>query len=350
MADVLGKNLLAEVEEMGLDELLRELRTQTKNDDVVFNSPSLDRMVGVVQDTLPQATKSTASHPVLEINSPAPGDGMSELLLRLVARAVLPSSYGGSQACVAMFDLDGTFSASQLARQLYAGLKGVSDALDDTERNDIVASALNHVHVFRPQALASTIATLRELPAYLLHTVHASQNRRLAFIALTPASSFYWQARATEEDVTFARTTNSSPPPGAAATYAQLTAALKTASLRLDSPVILTTSNMHPVPSQQSQQAYSLVRALRPSLPLPLSNLPTLKIIVQRQQVRKFPASLSVQEALREAADRFATVEDTRYAARVNEWGMDPRTLERLSDESLGWEFGPLNATETTAE
>ncbi|OQO06073.1 hypothetical protein B0A48_08661 [Cryoendolithus antarcticus] len=343
-------NMLMEVEEMGLDELLRELRTQTKSDDVVFNSPSLDRMADVMQDTLRQATKSTAFHPMLEINSPAPGDGLSQLLLHLVACAVLPSSHGGSHACVALFDLDGTLSASQLARQLYAGLKGVSDALDDTERDDIVASALNHVHVFRPQSLASTIATLRELPADLLHTVYASQNRRLAFIALTPASSFYWQARATEEDITFARTTNSSPPPEAAATYAQLTAALKTASLRLNSPVILTTLNMHPVPSQQSQQAYSLVRALRPSLPLPLSNLPTLKIIVQRQQVRKFPASLSVQEALREAADRLASVEDTRYAAQVNEWGMDLRTLERLSDESLGWEFGLLNAAETTAE
>ncbi|KAK6441226.1 hypothetical protein LTR95_002555 [Oleoguttula sp. CCFEE 5521] len=339
MADVLGKNLLAEVEELGLDELLRELRSQTKSDDVVFNSPSLDRIVRVAQETLLQATKSITPCPVLEINSPAPGDGQNQLLLHLIACAVLPSSQGGSQVCIALFDLDGTFCASLLARQLHANLENVSDPFDDSERHSIVASALDHVHVLRPQSLASTIATLHQLPTYFLRTPHVSQNRRLALIALTPASSFYWQARATEEDVSFARTTNSSPPPEAAATYAQLTAALKTASLRLNSPVVLTTSNMHPIPIQETQQANSLIRSLRPSLPLPLSNLPILKIIVQRQKVRKFPASLSIQEVMREAADRLAAVEGTKFVVGLNEWGMDPRTLERLSNERLRWEF-----------
>ena len=79
---------------------------------------------------------------------------------------------------------------------------------------------------------------------------------------------------------------------------------------------------------------------MRFALPAPLSQLPLLRLIVQRKPVRKFPVGMSVQEALREAEARQRAVEEGRFECLVNEWGMDERTVERLSRSEGGMGFG----------
>lgn len=297
----------------------------------------------MLTDAQSPTIKSSPAMPVLEINSPASGDGKSHLLLLLIAIAIIPVTHGGSQACVALFDLSGTFSASRLSTQLRACFNNSQVAEDDGVREELIASCLDHVHVFKPQSLASCIATLEHLPEHMLHSMHPSRGRRLALIALDSASAFYWQARAHEEDTAFQRDFGSSSPSAPtreqSGSYITLTAALKTASLRLNSAVVLTTSNIHPIAAPQIHQADNTVRALRPSLPLPLSTATTLKVLVQRQRVRKFPVSISVREALRESTFRQAAADEAKFVCAVNEWGLDPRTLERIGSRGLAFQF-----------
>lgn len=160
------------------------------------------------------------------------------MIYLLTSIAVLPTHLGGRQACVTIFDLDGSFSVPRLAQQIASRLAEQDPNLSESDQHRAIASALDHVHVFRPQSLASTVAALTSLSSYFLHGSHPSHDRSLAFIAIDSASAFYWQARADEENVAFEQQTGSSSPSRAhPASHAQLATALKTASLRLNAAV-----------------------------------------------------------------------------------------------------------------
>ncbi|KAK3065664.1 hypothetical protein LTR53_018166, partial [Teratosphaeriaceae sp. CCFEE 6253] len=203
----------------------------------------------------------------------------------------------------------------------------------------IISTALKHVHIFRPHSLASTIATLDALPEYLFDkTRHYSFDRPVAFVALDSASAFYWQSKAEEENAAFlAATMSTDHKQPAPASYASLASALKYISSMLHCPIVLTSKHLNPVtqlgtPGPDSQ-------TLRPCLPAPLSNLPTLRLISHRLPVRKFPAGISVEGARREAGDRQQAVKAARFACEVNEWNLDERTLRKLQQEGSGFGF-----------
>ncbi|KAK1075770.1 hypothetical protein LTR74_000178 [Friedmanniomyces endolithicus] len=341
MAEDLGEKLLAEVEEVGLDEVFQILRLQSETSfKSCFNLPQLDRLVlETIQESASIGSKvNKPVQPILELTSTSPGSGKTHLLYHLTALAVLPSDLGGKESCVVILDTDGTFSIPRLAQQLLLLIKAPSST--DQENDDILLSSLKHIHIFRPQSLASSIATLTTLPAYLFDASrHYSLDRAASFIALASASAYYWQTKASEENAAlFASTAAPLSKPSkqqqqVPAAYAQLTTALRSASLTFRCPIVLTSHHLggpvNPSTTPHDHPADSS-HALRPSLPAPLSTLPTLKLILTRLPVRKFPAGISLEEAAREAVDRQAAVEAGKYSCVVNEWGLDERVLRRL--------------------
>ncbi|KAI7281930.1 hypothetical protein KC343_g1337 [Hortaea werneckii] len=248
-------------------------------------------------------------------------------------------------------DTDGTFSVDRLAQQIRKHLttnRTTSDPEDhaDTDVDEIIFSCLKHVHLFRPQSLTSTIHTLEDLPSHLFdQTRHHSYNRTVAFIALDSASTFHWQTRSNEEEAALLASTEpsysahqqpSSKPPN----YQQLATALRKATQTFSCPAIFTSWHLGPTPHLNTQGTDP--RSLRPPLPAPLSQLPLLRLLVQRKPVRKFPVGMSITEALREADARQRAVEEGKFECVVNEWGMDDRTVERVSRSGpggMGWEF-----------
>jgi len=305
----------------------------------------LDRLVNETnQESNPTSSKiSKPTQPIVELTSTIPGSGKTHLLYHLTALAVLPFDLGGKESCVAILDTDGTFSIPRLAQQLLLLINKESST--DQETDDILLSSLKHIHIFRPQSLASSIATLTTLPNYLFDpSRHYSLDRAVSFIALASASAYYWQTKASEDNAALFASTAAAVVPSSRITkqqhppaYAQLTTALKLASRTFHCPILLTSHHLAGPPNPNTTTAHDYPpHALRPSLPAPVSTLPTLRLLLTRLPVRKFPAGISVEEAARGAADRQAAVETGKYSCVVNEWGLDERVLSKLQRPGEG--------------
>ncbi|KAK1824167.1 hypothetical protein LTR12_001468 [Friedmanniomyces endolithicus] len=351
MAEDLGKKLLAEVEEVGLDEIFQIQRLQSETSfKSWFNLPQLDRLVlETIQESNSIGSKvNKPAQPILELISTSPGSGRTHLLYHLAALAVLPSDLGGKDACVIILDTDSTFSIPRLAQQLL--LLTQKELSTNQETDDILLSSLKHVHIFRPQSLASAIATLTTLPTYLFDASrHYSLDRAVSFIALASASAYYWQTKASEENAALFASTSTAANPAPSrqllTAYTQLTTALRSASLTFHCAILLTSHHQSgPLNSTTTPHDYPAnpSHALRPCLPAPLSTLPILQLTLTRLPIRKFPAGISLEEAAREAVDRQQAVEAGKYSCVVNEWSLDERVLRRLQklgDGGMGFGF-----------
>ncbi|KAM0715100.1 hypothetical protein Q7P37_009565 [Cladosporium fusiforme] len=327
MAADLGKRLLAEVQEVGLDEILDTLRLQHNPEPAYFGIPCLDKLVNAATSTSTSANKPNSSNPVIELTSQTPGSGTAHLLYLLTATAILPTQHGGKSACVAILDTDGTFSVARLVHQLKRQLHLEPDKLAST-----LTTALTHVHIFRPQSLSSLIATIASLPSYLLHTSHPSNHRSLAFIALDSATAFHWQSKAESEELAIANQqqqppSSTSPSTRKPAQTSALSPALRALTTTLYAPLILTSHS--------------------PSPPIS-APLPTLRLTIQRRPVRAFPPTLSISEALREGPDRQRAVQAAGWEVRVVDLTADQRGLRglgfgfRVSDEGVVLEEGSV--------
>lgn len=310
-------------------QILYKLRVQSHDDTTpipYFGLPTLDR---IVHATRPTTTTKAASSlvPIIDLTSLTPGGGSTHLLYHLTTLAVLPQTYGGRQASVVVVDTDNTFSISRLAQQLRLYITQ-SHPESDSDLDQIILVSLTHIHVLRPQSLASTIAALRALPAYLFDpSKHHSVDRAIAFLALDSATAFLWQARAEAEAAAIANAFTN-----IYATYATLGQTLHSLSLTLACPLILTSLHIGPLPS-------SHIHSLRPSLPAALSSLPTVRLVVRRVPIRRFPAGISVDEARREAGDRQRAVDAGKFECVLNQWGIEEGMVRGLRDEEKGFGF-----------
>jgi DNA-repair protein XRCC2 len=211
----------------------------------------------------------------------------------------------------------------------------MSDMSDESLLTETVA-ALKHIHIFHPQSLTTTIATLDALPDYLFNQGrHYSFDREVAFIALDSASAFYWQDRSETENATFLAKTTSSSGSSQSSAYFQLATALKSATKTFNCPAIFTTWYLGP---QHRHGDGPTSRSFRPQIPPLPANL---RLVIHRLPVRKFPAGLSLDGALREAGERQKAVAEARFECFVNEWGLDERLLRRLNGSNF--EFRILN-------
>lgn len=324
MAADLGKRLLAEVEEVGLDEvghmlkpsperdgseltfvqILRTVRFRHDPEPSHFGLAALDK---IINTAILDKSNPPAVPPIVELASQAPGSGTTHLIYLLTATAILPVSLGGKESCVAFLDTDNTFEVPRLVQQLRL-------ALPPNSPPSSISTALTHVHIFRPQSLASLHATLESLPTYFLQQPHPSLHRPLAFLALDSLTAFHWQSKAADEDRAFTNqhVPDSEEPPGSTTNTSQsdLPTLLKATALTLNIPLLLTSHSV--------------------AINTPRSALPTVRLTSHRQPVRNFPPTISVAEALREANNRRCAVEASSWEVRVTNSG---------SLRGMGFEF-----------
>ena len=291
----------------------------------------MDTLVQCILDS--RTGSAQASPPIVELMSQYAGGGKTHLLYHLTALAVLPSSLGGRQAAVLYFDLDNHFSIPRLAQQIKR--LALAHTQEDKPMNrssmkHMIADCLKHVHIFRPTSLASTVHTLNNLSTYLFNqSEHHSFDRAIAFIAIDSASAFYWQTRVEADQAALLTSTTKDVSPPQPVNYTDLASALRLASRTLSTPVIYTARDYNP-PLQQSHNlpsAFVGTFSYRPCLP---QLQPTMRFVIRRADVRKLPAGISLEDAMRENDIRKKVVALGKFECFVNEWGIDEKVMERL--------------------
>lgn len=323
--------------------------------------------------------------PVVEITSSSSAAGKTQLLYYLTAVAVLPSTYhgrylGGRDAAVVFIDADNRFDAHRL-RDITAGIvrrkmkeplplqvQGISADTDDekeggrldasTENDDIdsrdmdnlIYTALQHVHVFRPQSSSSLLVTLQHLDAYLLDVSrHRSATRPLHAIFLDSASAFFWQDRLRDE---VARTEEIGRPVTEidrdreegrsfhiGVLYRKLVVELRRLQAIFDCAVVYTTWGLSRTRNSSEYGPTSSYSGFRPHLPAPWGTFPSLRLVVQREPIRLFPPGTNLQEAEQDAPLRHEVVTRGKFWAWVDSWGREEwprRVLEGLERRNRG--------------
>ncbi|GFF44287.1 hypothetical protein IFM58399_07235 [Aspergillus lentulus] len=335
-----------------------------------------DDQNGTAEDRgLPTASLTKQIDPVIEISSVSSAAGKTHLLYYLTAIAVLPSTINeirvdGLASAVVFIDADGRFDAERLRTVacglIHSKLKAHSGTgaretpevqihpplLATEELESIIATSLQHVHVFRPQSSASLLATLKSLDAYLLDiSRHYSSHRPLHAIFIDSATAFFWQDKL-HDDVT--RTENIGRPVAEiehernqkrifflSGIYAELVQSLKNLQRHFGCIVAYTcnTLNSRSVTGyhghgQSMQQPFAPFELYNPSnvttarsmpsfrcpLPAPWATFATLRLVVRRDAVRPFPPMMTARDAQRDAVMRQNVVLEGRFLGWVNEW------------------------------
>lgn len=270
--------------------------------------PGSDTTQEGVRQPLPKPT-------VVELCSEESGAGKTHLLYLITIIAILPSIHrdvdlNGKESAVVIIDTEGRFNVGRLVELMHHYiLEKMADALDT---DDLINRSLEHVHVFRPQSMATMIATVSTLPTYLFnHQAHRSTSRPLHSIMIDNASTFYWQNREEEEAAKLASLEQHSDPPTSATNpYIPLTQALRSISLTFSCAIIATS---HAFSTNAKEPDSPRLR----TLPAPWSSFPSVRLLLTRQTVQKFPHGMSVEEALKEQAGRQSAVERVNYRANV---------------------------------
>lgn len=274
------------------------------------------------------------------------------MLYYLVSQMLLPASYegiplGGRSVTVVLFDLGSNMSVVRLKTLMIKEVSSrsgrMSEPLPIETITALIRSALEHLHVFRPQSSRSLLVTLSSLQSYIFDTTsHVSANRTLGAIFVNDIDAFLWQDRLEDaEDQTIDPTTlqTSRLLPNR---FRELVNDLRRLQRDFSCLVVATSSALSPM-------TFTRVDGL--SVPLLQSHLPsawrsfvTARIIVQRDAVRKFQHGMSVEEAAREAGQRRDAVENSAFSARLDwseseAWREDTRNAIRALDGTAALTF-----------
>jgi hypothetical protein len=167
--------------------------------------PAMDRLLGLALG--PQ--HSSAGGPVVEITSTSTAAGKSHILYYIAALSTLPSAHRGlalhgKGATIVVFDLDGRFDVHRLRRVMNGHiLSCFSTTTSSTpppsteDLESLTSTALEHIHILRPNSSRELISQLKLLPDHLLdpHSHHHSAHRSLDALLLDGISAFHWQDR-----------------------------------------------------------------------------------------------------------------------------------------------------------
>ncbi|KAK5291066.1 hypothetical protein LTR16_002367 [Cryomyces antarcticus] len=354
-AEDLGRSLLGEVTEERLDELLHSLRVLHEPvPSKRLGVPAIDRLLHVFEHasaptqrarehlelsnqwsdpisprrSLQQtARKSVARHPIVEITSPGPGHGKTHLLYYIAAIAVLPQTWNGEKVdgkngAAVVLDTEERFDVHRLVQVMkhYIQVHIAPLNSDSADIEALVAAALQHIHIFRPQSLDSLIATVDSLASYLFDSsAHFSSRRQITAILLDSASAFFWQDRQEQETARLLgiteRSSNSSGTRTANTKSQQLLRSFRTAQHVLGGcPLVATVWNLSP----------SSARNPKPQLPPPWSGSScTLRLVLERRPVAKFAANMSIEEAAKDRARRQQAVEEAGFEAWIERPGYE---------------------------
>ncbi|QGA22216.1 hypothetical protein EYB26_009932 [Talaromyces marneffei] len=347
-AATLGQRLLDEIKEESLDELLHDLRNHfpSHKDDAFFGIKDLDELLNVFLG--PKRRK-----PVIEISSPSSGGGKSQLVYYLIAMSVLPASFNGHKldgrgGAVVLVDTDGRLDVQRLydiiESVIQHALDGAETSGDATnELATLIRDTLQNIHIFRPQTSTSLLSTLKSLDTYLLDHPKTSSSRHLHGIFLDSASAFYWSDRLRDE---IARTTEIGRPAAEiqqrreqrtsfymSVLYHDIAAELRRLQGVFECGVVYTTWGITPRSSSSSSSSSSALGGggwhgngiwqgpptFKPHLPAPWnSTFPDLRLVVQRDHVRTYPATSTISEWERDAPIRQSVVQKGKFSAWVD--------------------------------
>ncbi|KAF2757656.1 hypothetical protein EJ05DRAFT_511435 [Pseudovirgaria hyperparasitica] len=347
----------------------------------LFNIPPLDALVNTTRPIPPPPViqshdallSSSPPHspirrpikpspqPFIDISSPSSHSGKTHLLYLITTLAILPQSFqshtlNGLGCAIIIIDTDGRFNVNRLAQVMRGYIAANATPTDirsspppnpnvshhttppppsptqplpplsPASVSHILATSLPHVHILRPQSLASTISTLRALPAYLLDLQrHKSARRRLHSVVLDSASTFLWNVRAEEDmarlmggDVARDGAAGDAMPresPGPdvksgnrnendnRATYAELAITLKDVGGQFGCPVIATTWAV-PVTGQNADGV-----SMRNVMPGSWISHATVRLSIRRRPVAPFAVAMSLAQARAERELRAKVVE-----------------------------------------
>jgi hypothetical protein len=231
----------------------------------------------------------------------------------IITVAILPQFHAdvaldGKDSAVILLDTEGRFSISRLV-EIMQGYITTKDP-EAVKTSELINKSLQHLHIFQPQTMESTLATLSSLHSYISKQAQASAQRPLHSIIVDSASTFYWQSRADADTVQLSLLEQNATglSPALPNPYNLLVQSLRELSRTFSCAIVATTYAF----SFTTKEAGMPV--LR-TLPAPWTTFPTVKLLLTREPVRKFARGMSVEEALKEQAGRQQVVERARFRA-----------------------------------
>jgi hypothetical protein len=253
--------------------------------------------------------------PVIEICSEESGTGKTHLLYLIITMAILPQYFAdvlldGKNSAVILLDTEGRFSIQRLAEIMQEYI--ITKESEIQNMPELITNSLQHVHIFRPQTMESTLATLSSVHSYINKQSHQSSQLPLHSIIIDSASTFYWQDRAEEDTAQLAslEQNSSATSPTRPNSYSALVQSLRKLSQLFSCAIIATT---HAFSFNKSEPGSTILR----TLPSPWASFPTIRLLLTREAVRKFARGMSVEEALKEQTGRQMVVEKARFCASV---------------------------------
>jgi hypothetical protein len=280
-----------------------------------FNLDPLDHLI-LDNDTFKDGMRRSDQKPtVIELCSEDPGTGKTHLLYLITILAILPSIHhdvdlDGKESTVIIIDTEGRFSVERVVELMEHYI--IDKDADTVDMEDLISRSLEHLHIFRPQSMTAMIATLSNLPTYLLnHGAHQSTRRPVHSVMIDSVSTFYWQTREEEETTKVTSLKQHSGPSTATMNpYATLTQVLSSLYLTFSCAIIATT---HGSFTNAKESGPPTLR----TLPAPWANFPSVRLLFTRETVQKFAHGMSVEEAMKEQANRQSVVERVKFCANV---------------------------------
>ncbi|KAI9710693.1 MAG: hypothetical protein M1820_002526 [Bogoriella megaspora] len=355
-AEDLGRRLRNEVVEESLNETLQALWSLHANSRPATTIKPIDDLLrifqlsGLIQEHDRDHSKESfrqSKLPIIELCSAGSSQGKTQLLYLLTAAAVLPATYGnaeikieGRNGAVIVFDTDGRFNILRLAQvmQFYISIhrRSMTSKNDDEaihvsgqivagdDDTDLIRSCLRHVHVFKPQSFSSLIDTLEGLETYIFNfDEHFSASKAISAVLLDSPGAFHWQQKRQIEDAKLQGISSANSlqidASIAANVYSRLKKQLTTIAKSLACPVVFTTRST----DNRAANTRSHEPSITPEHAGTWSGFATLRLLVSKVAVDRFPPAYSVDEALRDRLARQEVVERGRYEIHLNYWGAE---------------------------
>ncbi|KAG9656395.1 hypothetical protein KCU64_g5910, partial [Aureobasidium melanogenum] len=386
-AEDLGTRELGQVRSQRLDELLTTLRLlHDPSSNSKLDIPALDKLLANHTTRFdPTNLSAIPAPPIIEITSPVPKSGKTELLYWVIANLVLGSD-GLDPPEEAKVDRaedsvgDGMGTTSDHGGDNGIPSADVDMARDETEHTDATAHQTTDQpdqphHNSAPQTnlpkrgdqttpkavalLSTSPVNMPRLSQILLHHlltlcptltlteaqpliitalshIHIYQPSSLTSLIATISSlpSYFLSASNTSKERRLGGIFISTPSAyfwedkvAVAATstmgkFPALATMLRRVAIALQAPIFYTTSHFSS-PSTSSAPSNPLTLSLPPALPSPFATLPTLRMIISKPAIKGFSKEVDAETAFRQREARDTAVRESSFRVRVSQWGME---------------------------
>ncbi|KAK6001252.1 hypothetical protein QM012_002583 [Aureobasidium pullulans] len=388
-AEDLGTRELGQVRSQRLDELLTTLRLlQDPSSNSRIGIPALDKLLASHTTRFdPINLSSVPAPPIIEVTSPVPKSGKTELLYWVIAKLVFGSDdLDTPQQAEVNHDMkDGTRTSDHAEDDVKQHTEDGStlDAHTDDTAHEATEQSHNHKvqgtnlreesNRVTPKAVAllsTTPVNISRLSQVLLqHLLGTKPNLPLAEAQLTihtalshihiyqPTSLTSLIATLSSLPSYFLSPTNNSKDkmlgaillntpstyfwedkfsfstsPQSTTKFPALATTLRRVSSHLQTPIIYTTSSL------SSASTSSNPLSLQPALPSPFGALPSLRLIIARDRVQGFSQETDAETAVKQRKARDLAVKKKKFRVSVNQWGNEDRSGSDREREQRGFE------------